>query len=151
MLRQRSVLHPRACVPDGEVKAETGETKAPPFKCPMQAARESFEALCHSERSEESTSLFGTKGCAFRISLNALCGRHRGGPAHGRRSSPEVPWPDGINHSSYVQPNLIVQLNKNSRGLVESAETCKKDPDGIFFGLKAEIETRIYMDAHSCS
>ena len=25
---------------------------------------------------------------------------------------------------------------------MESAETCKKDPDGIFFGLAAEIETR---------
>ncbi len=34
--------------------------------------------------------------------------------------------------------------DKASRGLVESAETCKKDPDGIFFGLAAEIKTRRY-------
>ena len=30
---------------------------------------------------------------------------------------------------------------------VRPAETCKKDPDGIFFGLKAAIKTRIYTDA----
>ena len=34
---------------------------------------------------------------------------------------------------------------------MESAETCKKDPDGIFFGLTAAIKTRIYMDAPSDS
>ena len=58
-------------------------------------------------------------------------------PAHGREKGSALLSPPRPLHSS----------GKTSRGLVESAETCKKDPDGIFFGLKAAIETRIYMDA----
>ena len=67
------------------------------------------------------------------------------------KPSPEVPRLYGISNSSFFHSKSIVQLNEASRGLVESAETCKKDPDGIFFGLAAAadisrsaVETRRY-------
>ena len=53
----------------------------------------------------------GTKGCAFRISLNALCGRHGGGALR-PFPSPEGPRPDGINHSSLLQSKMIMKINE---------------------------------------
>ncbi len=59
-----------------------------------------------------------------------------GRTSSGRRSSPEVLWPDGINHSSYVQPNLIVQLIRHRADCVRPAETCEKVPAGHFSALR---------------
>ena len=48
-----------------------------------------------------------------------------GGTISGRRPLPEVPWPDGINHSSSAIDNRSAS-RRPSRGPETSAETCEK-------------------------
>ena len=62
----------------------------------------------------------------------------RGAPGRthsGRRPSPEVPRPDGINHSSSAIDNRSAS-RRPSRGPDTSAITCEKSPCGTFFGLR---------------
>ena len=67
-----------------------------------------------------------------------------GRTSSGRRSSPEVLWPDGINYSSFAWFELIVQLIKLRANYDASAETCKRVRFTDFFGLAAAIKTRRY-------
>ena len=60
----------------------------------------------------------------------------------GRRPSPEVPRPDGINHSSSFKSKSI-DTPRLRADYVRPAETCEK-PASRVFRPPAAIETRIY-------
>ncbi len=89
----------------------------------------------------------GTKGCAFRISLNPLCAVHSGGALRPFPSR-EGPRPDGINHSSFFHLNLIVQFNGFRADRDVSAKTCEKVPAGRFSVRSANSDRNAHiMDA----
>ncbi len=74
------------------------------------------------------------KGKAFQVlcPVRAAPGR----TSSGRRSSPEVLWPDGINHSSRVLPKLTVQLKRFRADWWSQPEHAKKVPTGSFLALR---------------
>ena len=74
-----------------------------------------------------------------------------GGTISGRRPLPEVPWPDGINHSSSAIDNRSAS-RRPSRGPDASAITCKKVPDGAFLVRSANSDRNAHIHvAWKCS
>ncbi len=62
------------------------------------------------------------------------------------KPSPEGPRPDGINHSSTLKlKSNAIKIGFARTGRV--SRNMRKSPFGTFFGLKAAIKTRRYMDA----
>ena len=69
----------------------------------------------------------GNKGFAFVISLYALCGRHSGGALRPFPSR-EGPRPDGINHSSGMNPDFTVQRTGLTHGAFQRGpSTCSRN------------------------
>ena len=62
----------------------------------------------------------------------------------GRRPSPEVPRPDGINHSSSAIDNRSAS-RRASRGPDASAETCEKVPAGRFSASGSDRNAHIHL------
>ena len=96
---------------------------------------EAFQDGCPARKSAESR----VPWCSAKQTPG---GRRQGG--HLRpKSSLRGPWPDGINHSPLVQSELIVQLkrfradiSRSAGGLVESAETGRKDCERTFLASR---------------
>ena len=65
-----------------------------------------------------------------------------GGTISGRRPLPEVPWPDGINHSSSAIENRSAS-RRPSRGPDASAETCEKSSAELFSVCSGTSQTAI--------
>ena len=80
----------------------------------------------------------GNKGFAFVNSLPPAMRGAPGGTISGRRPLPEVPWPDGINHSSSAIDNRPAS-RRPSRGLCSASRNMRKKLSGAFFGLLGNL------------
>ncbi len=108
-------------IPDA-LRGRRGSLQGEAFRdgCPARQSAESRAPWC-SAKQTPSGRRHGRrvrKAAPFGFHLHPLCAVHRGGAISWptgllRKPSPprRVPWPDGINHSSFLQSKLTVKMN----------------------------------------